>query len=209
MANDILQQVKKVAPTASGSDAMSEALIQQLAIQSQQLQKIGEYVRQMQTTIESKLATERKKWSWWSELVNPWPDIFKKAVDINSEPTAKQLNTIYSLSKLDCSERELANLEPLRVLTNLKILNCNRNLRNSQTDSSSEQFLEPLRALANLQVLNCTSNQLTSLKPLDGLENLCKLHCAYNPLDEKEIKRFKEERLKKTWPPCEVVFLKA
>jgi len=39
---------------------------------------------------------------WWSSLEKQWQAIFKAAIGINSEPTADELVTILSLTKLDC-----------------------------------------------------------------------------------------------------------
>jgi len=143
-----------------------------------------------QPEIERFLTKNRR--CWWSSLDQPWQAIFRKAIEIENEPTETELETILSLTKLRCGWGwRLNSLEPLRALTNLQNLDCSHNQLTS---------LEPLRALTGLQTLGCSHNQLTSLEPLHGLKSLQVLYCRENPsLNSQEIERFQ-----KAVPSCKV-----
>ncbi len=128
-----------------------------------------------QPEIERFLTKNRR--CWWSSLYQPWQAIFKKAIGIKSEPTEKELLTILSLTQLDCHEKELTTLEPLRALTGLQTLVCYFNRLTN---------LEPLQVLTSLQSLNCSYNYLTSLEPLQALTGLQTLNCSHNRLTNLE-----------------------
>jgi len=123
------------------------------------------------------LSRKEVNWLWWSSLNQQWQTIFKEAIGIESEPTAEELVTILSLTKLDCHSKKLTNLEPLRALTGLQTLNCQQNQLTS---------LEPLQACPGLQTLNCRQNQLTSLESLRALTGLQTLACGGNQLTSLE-----------------------
>jgi len=106
---------------------------------------------------------------WWSSLDWEWQAIFKRAIGISSEPTADELVTILSLTKLDCRYKRLTSLEPLQALTGLQTLDC----RNNQLTS-----LEGLQACPGLQTLDCRYNQLTNLEGLQACTGL-QLDCRY------------------------------
>lgn len=117
-----------------------------------------------QTTFEAK---NRK---WWDSLNNRWKKIFKKALGTDHEPGANELMEITELEELDCrlSWLQISDLEPLRRVPNLRVLNC----RGTQVSS-----LEPLRKLLNLEVLNCQVTPIRSLEPIQGLSDLRILQC--------------------------------
>jgi Leucine-rich repeat (LRR) protein len=127
---------------------------------------------------------------WWRQLDYKWKAIFEDAIDICSEPDNRELAKIVQLQKLDCRNRKITSLKPLRKLTNLQALNCYK------TKISS---LEPLRELTNLRKLNCRDNQINNLEPLHNLKNLQELDCRDTILNRREIKKFK-----KAVPQCEV-----
>jgi internalin A len=80
-----------------------------------------------------------------------------------------EMQDLASLKKLDCSNTQVSDLEPLKGLAKLQSLDC------SQTQVSD---LGPLRGLASLQNLNCGSTKVSSLEPLRGLPSLQKLNCG-------------------------------
>ncbi len=137
---------------------------------------------------------------WWNKLDSRWKNIFKKAVNIDAEPSEIKLLKIVQLRKLGLDgnstfrtilkESEISSLEPLRQLTNLQELSCSYNQISD---------LEPLRQLTNLQKLNCSNNKLIDLEPLCQLTNLQELDCSRNQIIPAKIEKFK-----KAVPNCEV-----
>jgi len=63
---------------------------------------------------------------WWNQLDENWQKVFKKAIDIDGEPTGSDLEKIVNLQTLSCNQNEISDLEPLRALTNLQTLVCIR-----------------------------------------------------------------------------------
>ena len=143
------------------------------------------------------------KRKWWDQLGYNWKSIFEETVEIKGEPTDNDLGNIFNLRELNCSERLISNLEPLRALTMLRELNCNyneigdleplrvlTNLRYLDCGYNKISNLEPLRALSNLQELHCQRNQISNLEPLQALTNLQSLSCKDNPISSADIGRF-------------------
>jgi len=57
---------------------------------------------------------------WWNQLNgNKWKDIFKKAINIYTEPSESELDKMVHLQTLSCHACKIKSLEPLRQLTNL------------------------------------------------------------------------------------------
>jgi hypothetical protein len=131
--------------------------------------------KELNNSIDSYLNNSLLK--WWNELDDNWKKIFKKAIHIQVEPSDSDLEKIVNLQKLDCSNNQLNDLEPLRALSNLKELQCRYNEITN---------LEPLRALTNLQELWCSRNEISNLKPLRALTNLQKLSCGGNKISDLE-----------------------
>jgi Leucine-rich repeat (LRR) protein len=195
---EIEQGVQQLRSTmeAEAARLMAE-IVQQRAQVKQEIEQEVEALRQekVKTRLASlEVQVERlkdAKWRWWCQLDEQWQAIFKKAIEIESEPTEDELVAIRSLTKLNCSGKKLTSLEPLRALAGLQTLDCMYNQLTS---------LEPLRALTDLQELDCDKNQLTCLEPLHGLKSLKKLDCQRNlSLSVQEIERFK-----KAVPSCKV-----
>jgi len=69
---------------------------------------------------------------WWNQLDDDWKNVFKKAINIESEPSDDELVKTVNLQTLDFSRDwgnrgNIASLEPLRALTNLQRLDCSKN----------------------------------------------------------------------------------
>ena len=77
------------------------------------------------------------------------------------------------ITRLDCSNMSLENLDGIEQLVNLKILYCQFNQLTS---------LEGIENLNNLKILSCHNNQLTSLREIENLRNLEELWCYNNQL---------------------------
>ncbi len=135
---------------------------------------------------------EAKNRKWWDLLNSRWKKIFKKALGIDHEPDANELAKIMELEKLDCrlSWLQITDLEPLRKLPDLKMLNCRGtqissleplkdliSLRILNCQVTPIRSLEPIQSLSNLQILQCRGTQISSLSPVHRLVNLRKLDC--------------------------------
>ncbi len=107
--------------------------------------------------------------NWWNSLDDDWKKLFKERHKISANPTAAELTKIYNLDKLDCSESGIRNLEPLRNLTNLKVVWIDKN--------PSVVSLEPLRSLTKLTEIDFSGTGVSDLEPLRGLVNLTRLEC--------------------------------
>jgi internalin A len=120
---------------------------------------------------------------WWDELDQQWQNIFQAAIGIKTKPTLNDLVKILDLHQLDCREKKISNLEPLRELKNLQVLDCSWN---------QILNLEPLSELKNLETLDCWKNKISDLEPLCELINLQKLVCSWNKIsDLKPLRKLK------------------
>jgi Leucine-rich repeat (LRR) protein len=128
--------------------------------------------------------------TWWNQMDKKWQQIFRNATDIHTKPTDDDLVTMISLQKLNCSDKEISDLEPLRQLTNLQELSCSNNKISD---------LESLRPLNNLQELSCSNNKISDLEPLRNLTNLEELNCKYNKIGWWHLFKFK-----RAMPNCKV-----
>lgn len=110
---------------------------------------------------------------WWTSLSPAWKKVFLdaefKGKDIN--PTDEQLASLMTIEHLTCNgNKNITDLKPLAILTNLKTLDC------SNTNIKSLEGIETLRSLVEL---NCSDNDnINSLIPLQGLGGLEKVNCG-------------------------------
>lgn len=132
------------------------------------------------------------KKEWWRILDVTWKRIFKKAIDINHNPTDEELIEILSLETIDISSNPyVISLEPLQNLKKLRKLNCSRtkirtlekiqhlNLIDELDCSFSEvNSLEPLKNLQSIWYLNCSNTKIKSLRGLEKLNELAHLNCS-------------------------------
>jgi internalin A len=115
---------------------------------------------------------------WWQKLSPEWQSVFKSALKIYT-PQQKigdlEMKKILSLTKLDCSDSQIVNLEPLRSLKLLQEIDfSNTNITN----------LEPLQALPNLLKINASNTQIHDLKPLKKLVSLRSLNISMTDVDD-------------------------
>ncbi|MCK5717182.1 MAG: leucine-rich repeat domain-containing protein, partial [Thiomargarita sp.] len=121
--------------------------------------------------------TQVDNWTWWNKLNEKWKDIFKKAINIDKEPSEREVVKIVNLRILICHDNKLSDLEPLHQLTNLNLLLC---IDNKISD------LEPLRHSPNLEFLYCYNNKISDLEPLHQSTNLRQLYCYNNKISDLE-----------------------
>lgn len=123
---------------------------------------------------------------------------------------AKKQNKPYDqITILDCTRKDLTNLDGIEELVNLKSLYCsyNRltNLNGIENLINLEYlycFLNRLNTLdienlANLRVLNCSYNSLTSLDGIEKLDKIERIDCNYNLFPEEYKKYLRGYRKKK------------
>ena len=127
---------------------------------------------------------------WWNQLDDNWKQVFNQAIGyeekgliglinrvVRTELNDNDLDKIFNLQTLDCSNHQFGSLEPLRPLTELHILKCGQNQLSD---------LEPLRPLTQLRHLDCYANKISSLEPLCQLTQLQKLYCGNNQISNLE-----------------------
>ncbi len=114
--------------------------------------------------------------SWWNNLNAEWKSVFRLALEMQPDatPDDNQLKQILQIQKLDCSEKQIGSLEPIK---NLKFL--------QELDISSTNVvnLMPIRNLPNLLRLYCINTNISDLKPLVKLKNLRILHFSMTDVD--------------------------
>lgn len=130
---------------------------------------------------------------WWNDLSEAWRAVFKKYIPIGENPTKEQLAGIPNLTQIDISGiKEINNLEPLTIISNLKELHFN----NTYVAS-----LEPLKANINLQVLDFSETPVRTLEVLYLLKNLRRAAFDNTGIDSAQALHFKTEH-----PDCLVIY---
>lgn len=112
--------------------------------------------------------TPEEVYEWWTGLSETWQKLFMRVIEIETQPTIKELIKIVNLVYLDCKNEQLETLEPLKRLSKLKVLIC---------DNTAVDSLKPLESLTSLEKLNCSRNTVNTLEPLKYLYNLKYLYC--------------------------------
>jgi len=77
------------------------------------------------------------------------------------------------IKSLDCTGRDLTDLEGIEKLVNLEYLFCYDNQLTS---------LKGIENLVNINWINCSNNRLTNLEGIENLVNLRELYCYGNQL---------------------------
>lgn len=130
--------------------------------------------------------------NWWNTLENNWREVFRDIVEMNSNPTAEQLQAVANISDVTIDTRVMiSSLEPLTMLMFLKKLSIKDNHITDLSPLSEMPMLEELYidgnavsdilALSNLKtlkVLSVENTRIVDINPLEGLENLRVLDIA-------------------------------
>jgi len=97
---------------------------------------------------------------------------------------AKKTGLLYDqMTVLDCSNKNLTNLEGIENLINLEYLDC---------DSNHLTTLEGIENCKKLTHLYCNDNNLTSLEGIENLVNLKVLWCKFNNFSNEYEQYLKE-----------------
>ena len=101
---------------------------------------------------------------WWNTLDNGWREVFRKIVDIDSNPTAEQLQAVADIEEIEVDTKTIvSSLEPLTKVCFLKSLIINDN---HITD------LSPLSNMRQLKELKVNGNAINDLTPIAGITTL-------------------------------------
>ena len=101
---------------------------------------------------------------WWNTLDNSWREVFRSAIEIDTNPKAEQLQAIANIEELTVNPKIIiTNLEPLTKLIFLKKLIINDN---HITD------LSPIGELQLLKELNIDGNAIVDLSVLNNMKTL-------------------------------------
>ena len=131
--------------------------------------------------------------SWWKGLPEPWKLVFKNYIKLDTVPSLDQLARLVNETEIDISgNKDIDNLEPLKVFYNLKTL---------RLKSCKIVSLEPIKDCKHLQILDITDNQIKSLQPIKSIENIQRIYCENTALDSADINGFRNHR-----PSCVVVY---
>jgi Leucine-rich repeat (LRR) protein len=124
---------------------------------------------------------------WWSNLNSYWRNLFSCDVTnviIGGIPTNEALSEILSLEEINVEYKyrdnysgQIKSLDPLKVLTNLKVLNASRN---------NIEDITPLQNLKKIKILNCSDNLIKSLLPIHDLQSLEELDASGNKIEQIE-----------------------
>ncbi|UII29153.1 leucine-rich repeat domain-containing protein [Fulvivirga maritima] len=113
---------------------------------------------------------------WWNALSYEWKAIFKRKAGVTQTATDSDIKHITELDELDISGNNyITNIEPLSVLSNLKILDIS---------NSNIEDLKPIRNLTNLEELNVSHTKITSLEALKYASSLKYLQAQHTPLND-------------------------
>ena len=123
---------------------------------------------------------------WWSTLDNNWRDIFRDIVEMNSNPTAEQLQAVVDIEDLYVDSRiVITSLEPLTKLMFLKKLSIKDNhitdltplsemrvLKELHIDGNAINDILALENLTTLEVLSIENTRIVDINPLEKMENM-------------------------------------
>lgn len=124
--------------------------------------------------------------NWWSTLDNNWREVFRGIIEMNSNPTAEQLQAVANIEDITIDTKTIIwSLEPLTKLmflnklsikdnhiTDLSPLSEMRVLKELYIDGNAINDLQALSNLTTLEVLSIENTNVVDLNPLEKMENL-------------------------------------
>lgn len=133
---------------------------------------------------------------WWKNMAPVWQEVFKKMLPFEDTPGRDQLQVLVNAEQLDIrGMRQIRNLEPLKVMRNLKQLNLSNSgvldlkplaelssLERIYADSSSISDLLPIQSLTNLTEITFSNTSVASLQPLAQLQKLELINADYTSI---------------------------
>ncbi|WP_338235951.1 hypothetical protein [Persicobacter diffluens] len=130
------------------------------------IEQAQEFMRQKSGTLV--VADSEMLQKWWETLPSAWSELFYEMLPDSLEaPTGEWLHqTVFGVEELDMHGRDIMDLEPLRVLPNLKKLNF------SNTGVYRLDPLADMTGLLKLDFANTKVNDLAAIKHLSQLEEI-------------------------------------
>ncbi|MBR6438515.1 MAG: hypothetical protein IKS65_04960 [Bacteroidales bacterium] len=124
--------------------------------------------------------------TWWNTLDDNWREIFRGIVDMNSNPTAEQLQAVADIEELNIDTRVMiSSLEPLTKLmflkklsikdnhiTDLSPLSETRHLTELKIDGNAINDITPLANVKTLEVLSIESTRVVDINALENMKSL-------------------------------------
>ncbi len=124
--------------------------------------------------------------NWWSTLDNSWREVFRSIVEMNSNPTAEQLQAVANIEDITIDTKTMIwSLEPLTKLMFIKKLSIKDNhitdlsplsemrvLKELYIDGNAINDLMALSNLTTLEVLSIENTNVVDINPLEKMENL-------------------------------------
>ena len=130
--------------------------------------------------------------TWWNMLDTDWREVFRRIVDIDTNPTAEQLQAVADIEEIEVDTRiMISSLEPLTKLlflkkliikdnhiTDLSPLSNLRLLNELQIDGNAINDLMPLAGNKKLEVLSIENTNITDINALEYMSELRVLDIA-------------------------------
>lgn len=130
--------------------------------------------------------------NWWNTLDENWRNIFRDIVDMNTNPTAEQLQAVVNIEEINIDTKVMvSSLEPLTKLMFLKKLSVKDNhitdlsplsemrlLRELCIDGNAINDITPLATVKSIEVLSMENTRVIDINALEGMENLRVLDIA-------------------------------
>ena len=111
---------------------------------------------------------------WWNSLTASWKDILRGSAGNGSQPGKENLARIINQDSLSIRNRkDLADLNPVSMLRNLRYLDCSH---------SNISDLGPLEDLANILSLNLSHTPVRDLSRISGMKKLKYLDIGNSPV---------------------------
>ena len=130
--------------------------------------------------------------NWWNTLDENWRNVFRDIVDMNTNPTAEQLQAVANIEEINIDTKiMISSLEPLTKLmfvkklsikdnhiTDLSPLSEMRLLSELCIDGNAINDITPLATVKSLEVLSIENTRVVDINAVEGLENLRVLDIA-------------------------------
>jgi len=101
---------------------------------------------------------------WWGSMPADWKKVFNLYRKLDNSPGPEQLHHLITLDSLNINGRmAITSLDPVSILTQLRILECANTAVNN---------LEPLKDLLEITRINATNTKIPSVQPLSKMTKL-------------------------------------
>ena len=130
--------------------------------------------------------------TWWNTLDNSWRELFRSIIEIDTNPTAEQLQSVADIEDIVVDTRiVISSLEPLTKLMFLRKLDIKDNhvtdlsplsdmklLKELYIDGDPINEINELINVKSLEVLSIENTRVVDLNPVENMKNLRILNIA-------------------------------